>query len=315
MDEFAGESDGDAGAISPPDVPALETGSVPAPTEIEPATDVSTEVPAATDSATAPDGTSSSTTVAADPSTSLASGTAPVPAVDAAAFAVYDLTADRWMADSQADTPRAVGSLMKLLTAHVVMEAGDLTKVVTVPPMTVDPAESAIGLYQGEQLERATLLRAMLIVSANDAARSLAIDNAGTEPAFVEKMNAAARQLGLTNTVAGNATGLDAPGAQSTAREMIQLGSRLMADPDFRTTVARTEARLHGQTFPNTNDLLTTYIGADGIKTGSTTQAGYCVLASATRDGRTIVVAVLGASTDAARFESAIALLDWAFAN
>ena len=245
----------------------------------------------------------------------LVPGAVAPPSVDAAAYTVYDLTGDRWLAESQADSPRAVGSLMKLLTAHVVMEAGDLTKVVTVPALDMDPQESAIGLYEGEELPRDVLLRAMLIVSANDAARTLAIDNAGSEAAFTEKMNAAAQQLGLTSTVAANATGLDAAGAQSTAREMTTLGALLMQDPDFRTTVARTEARLHGQTYPSTNDLLTAYVGADGIKTGSTTQAGYCLLGSATRDGRTIMVAVLGSSTDASRVEATSALLDWAFAN
>jgi D-alanyl-D-alanine carboxypeptidase len=87
----------------------------------------------------------------------------------------------------------------------------------------------------------------------------------------------------------------------------------LMQDPTFRATVARRDARLHGQTFPATNELLSTYAGADGVKTGSTTRAGFGVIASATRQGRSIAVAVLGSSTDAARFDAAAALLDWAF--
>ena len=91
------------------------------------------------------------------------------PAVEAAAYAVYDPTQARWLAEYEAAAPRPVGSLMKLLTAYVVMQAGDPTHVVTVPSMQLDPTESVIGLYAGEQLQRDLLVRAMLIVSANDA--------------------------------------------------------------------------------------------------------------------------------------------------
>jgi D-alanyl-D-alanine carboxypeptidase (penicillin-binding protein 5/6) len=88
-----------------------------------------------------------------------------------------------------------------------------------------------------------------------------------------------------------------------------------MQDEAFRTTVARTSARLHGTEIPASNDLLSLYAGADGIKTGTTTQAGHCLAASATRDGRRIVVVVLGSSSEDARYQAAAALLDWAFAQ
>lgn len=154
----------------------------------------------------------------------------------------------------------------------------------------------------------------MLIVSANDAARTLAADIGGSQDGFVSLMNAAAASLGLAGTVAMNPIGLDAAGAHSTARDLATLASLLMQDETFRATVARTSATLHGQTFPATNDaFLTTYPGADGVKTGHTTEAGYCLAASATRDGRRIVVVVLGSSSDAARVAAASQLLDWAF--
>jgi D-alanyl-D-alanine carboxypeptidase (penicillin-binding protein 5/6) len=88
-----------------------------------------------------------------------------------------------------------------------------------------------------------------------------------------------------------------------------------LQDPTFRETVARTDAKLHDQVFPATNGLLTTYPGAIGVKTGHTTDAGWCLLGAATRDGRTVIVTVLGASSDAARVQSASSLLDWAFAQ
>jgi D-alanyl-D-alanine carboxypeptidase len=235
------------------------------------------------------------------------------PVVDAAAYAVYDLTGDEWLSANNADTTRPVGSLIKLLTAYVVMQAGDLEKVVTVPELDLNIEESQIGLFPGEELQRDTLLRAMMIVSANDAAKALAVDIGGSEAQFVTMMNDAAEQLGLDGTTAANPSGLDADGAGSTARDVIELTELLMQDPTFRATVARRDARLHGQTFPATNELLSTYAGADGVKTGSTTRAGFGVIASATRQGRSIAVAVLGSSTDAARFDAATALLDWAF--
>ena len=237
------------------------------------------------------------------------------PAVNATAYAVYDSTNGRWLAGNQADAPLPVGSVMKLLTSYVVMQAGDPTKIVTVPKLEVDISESSIGLYAGEQLPRDVLFRAMIIVSANDAARTLALDIGGTTEGFVAMMNNAAAQLGLTNTVAANPIGLDAPGAHSSARDVIDVAALLMQDQTFREAVAKPVARLHGQTFSSTNRLLTTYDGADGIKTGHTTDAGYCLVASATRDGRRIIVAVLGAPSEDQRFADAAALLDWGFAQ
>ena len=288
-------------------------------TDTEPAVDPvdpSPTGPATTDLTTEPTttpGGSSSSTLPEQVELLATDPTAPV--VDAAAYAVYDLTDDEWMSATNADSPRPVGSLIKLLTAYVVMQAGDPTKVVTIPDLDIDPLESQIGLIAGEQLQRDTLLRAMMIVSANDAAEALAIDVAGSEAQFVTMMNAAADQLGLDGTTAANPSGLDATGAGSTARDVIELTDLLMADETFRTTVARRQARLHGQVFPATNELLASYPGADGVKTGSTTQGGYSVVASATRDGRSIAVAVLGASTDEGRFTVAAELLDWAFAQ
>ncbi len=235
------------------------------------------------------------------------------PQIDATAYVVYDVGSQQWLAEQDADSARPVGSLMKLLTAYVVMQAGDPTHVATVPPMQLDPAESIIGLYEGQRLQRDVLFRAELIVSANDAARTLALDVGGSEDAFVAMMNDAAQTLGMTQTVAVNSVGLDAEGAHSSARDMVSIATTLMQDPTFRATVARTDARMNGQRFKATNKLLTTYEGATGVKTGHTTDAGYCLVGSATRGDRTVIVGVLGAPTDGARIDGASALLDWAF--
>jgi len=237
----------------------------------------------------------------------------PAPGINAVAWAVLDPRTDALLVGRNEQAPLPVGSLTKLLTAFVVLQAGDLDHVVTASgDLIVSADESSVGIYRGERLPRRALLEAMLVASANDAARVLANDLARSEQDFAMHMNAAAAELGLTGTTAVNATGLDADGNRSTARDMVVLADVLLADDSFAATVARTSTALHGQTFPTTNDLLTTYPGATGVKTGRTTGAGWCVVASAKRDGDRAIVAVLGAPTEAARDAGASALLDWA---
>jgi D-alanyl-D-alanine carboxypeptidase len=258
--------------------------------------------------------TTSTTSTVAATTTLLAPTTTTVPVVEAAAYAVYDQRTGTTLAANNADTPLAVGSLMKLLVAEAVYAAGDPVKVVTAPDgLLIDPLESNIGIRPGQPLQRDTLTRAMLVVSANDAARALAIDLAGSEAALAEQMNLRAIALGLTNTRAVNATGLDADGQYSTANDMVRLGAYLMGNQTFQAAAKQESATLNGQTIPATNELLDSYPAADGIKTGHTTQAGWCILASANRAGRRIIVAVLGAPTEEARTAAATALLDWGF--
>jgi serine-type D-Ala-D-Ala carboxypeptidase (penicillin-binding protein 5/6) len=236
------------------------------------------------------------------------------PPVDASAYAVFDTQASTMLATTNADARLPVGSLMKLLNAVVAYDAGQQDKDIVAPDgLAGSEGESVIGIGAGQVVSRSLLIRAMLKVSANDAARLLAIDIAGSEDAYATMMNDAAASLGLTNTHAVNASGLDAEGQFSSARDLITLAIVLSTNADFRQTVMETTAQFNGQTIPNTNDLLVTYPGADGIKTGYTSNAGYCLLASATRHGRRIIVAVLGAPTDDARDEAAATLLDWAF--
>jgi len=285
------------------------TAATTAPTTIAPTT------VAATATATVPP----TTPPAPPPSTAPAAPPAPpttvVPTVEAAAWAVYDMRLGGFLpATSNADAQLPVGSVIKLLTAQAAYAAGNPVKLSIAPPgLIVDPEESRIGIFEGQELSRDLLVRAMLIVSANDAARMLAIDIAGGEAPFAELMNQQAANLGLSNTHAVNVTGLDAEGQFSSANDMARLAAHLMGNQTFQLTVNRTSAQLNGQTFPSTNDLLTTYPGADGVKTGHTTNAGWCIVASAMRDNRRMIAVVFGAPTEAARDAGATALLDWAF--
>jgi D-alanyl-D-alanine carboxypeptidase len=155
----------------------------------------------------------------------------------------------------------------------------------------------------------------MLVASANDAADTLARDVAGSEPAFVRRMNREAADLGLAGTTYADAEGLDAPGQHSTARDVAVLARDLLADPTFRQVVRQPAVSIDGHRLDATNDLLGRYPGADGVKTGHTDGAGWCLAASATRDGRRVIAVVLGAPSAEARDTSAAALLDWAFAR
>ena len=126
-------------------------------------------------------------------------------------------------------------------------------------------------------------------------------------------MNAETAAAGLDATRYANPVGLDDPAQHSSAADVARLARDLMQDPAFRRIVAAESIRINGSELPATNDLLGVYRGADGIKTGHTAAAGWCIAASATRDGRSIVAVVLGAPTEQARDAAARALLDHGF--
>ncbi len=304
----------DGSSAAPSTDPAASTATA---ATADPTTTPSSSTPTTVTTTTvAPTTTTPPTTAAPAPPTTAAPAppTTVFPVVEATAYAVFDARSGAMLASNQPDTPLPVGSLIKLLTAQTAYAAGQPAKVVVAPEgLIIDPAESRIGISPGQELPRDLLIRAMLIVSANDAARALAIDIAGSEQAFADQMNQMAAALGLAGTHAVNVTGLDAEGQSSTASDLARLSAFLMGNPTFQLTVRRTDATLNNQSFPATNDLLRLYPGADGIKTGRTTNAGWCIIGSAIRDGRRLIVVVLGAPTEEARNAAAISLLDWGF--
>lgn len=198
----------------------------------------------------------------------------PVPEVEAAAFAVLDGRTQRILAGREADTRRPVASLTKMMTAHLVLRAGAPGRQVLVPPLALASDESNIRLRPGERQRRDVLLRAMMIVSAGDAADALAADVAGSVDAFVAMMNATADDLSLDDTTYANPSGIDDRAGRSSARDSVRLAFVLMQGPRFRAIAIRREARLHGEVFQATNRLLGSYPGADGVKTGFTDGAG-----------------------------------------
>ncbi len=222
-----------------------------------------------------------------------------------------------WSRD--ADAQRAMASTTKIMTAVVVLENADLAQVVTVSSAAATVGESAADLRAGETMTVATMLEALLVKSGNDAAIALAEHVAGSEAEFVAMMNAKAAELGMSNTNYANSHGLDQIGHHTSARDLATISRYAMAQPEFRrcvgllSTVVESSRGTH--TLYNSNELLLNFDGANGIKTGWTNDAGYCLAASAERDGVELTAVVLGAASEQERFDQAAALLDWGFAH
>ncbi len=237
------------------------------------------------------------------------------PPVPARSWVVVDDTDGAVLAGRRAAAPRAVASITKLMTAYLTLRDARPGQVVRVPAAAARIGEAGVGLEPGTRVEVRTLLDALLVPSANDAAETLAVGLAGSERAFVRRMNAAAAELGMRDTVYRAPYGLDTPGQRSTAIDSVRLARVLMRDPRFRRVVRKRAAVVAGRPFATTNTLLGRYPGLDGVKTGHTDEAGWSLVGSAWRDGRRMYVAALGATDAAGRDLSVRRLLDWGFSR
>jgi D-alanyl-D-alanine carboxypeptidase (penicillin-binding protein 5/6) len=227
-----------------------------------------------------------------------------------------------------AATERPMASVTKVMTALVVLESGDLGREIRVPQAAFDYAWKYGGetaaLHPGDVLTAGELLDALLLPSGADAAYTLASAYGPGLAAFVARMNAAAARMGLTQTRFTSPDGLPYPtetSTYSTPSDLLTLGLAAMRNPVFRSIVDQRFYQLpkgaghHGYWWDNTNDLVVSYQGAVGIKTGYTDDAGHCVLFEAVRNGRTLIGAVLGspATGPAAGTQDAARMLNWGF--
>ena len=216
--------------------------------------------------------------------------------------------------------PASVTKVMTILLTMEAIDSGQLTydTVVTASAHAASMGGSQIWLKEGEQMTVDEMLKAVCVVSANDCAVALAEQIAGSEAAFVERMNARAAELGMADTVFRNATGLPAEGHVTSAYDIALMSRELILHhPDIRefTTIWMDTLRDGAFTLSNTNRLVRDYQGSTGLKTGSTDAAGYCLSATAERDGMELIAVVLKSPTSAQRFESAKALLNYGFAS
>ncbi len=218
-------------------------------------------------------------------------------------------------------------SVTKVMTMLLIMEAIDTGKIswsdtVTASEAAAGKGGSQIYLKVGETMSVTDMVKSIAVSSANDCACAMAEHIAGSEEAFVSLMNQRAKALGMEDTNFVNCTGLDdEPNAKDhlTSAYDIALMSRelLVKHPDIKkfTTIWMDTVRNGSFGLANTNKLVRFYQGATGLKTGFTSQAGYCLSASALRDGMELIAVVLGAESSQDRFAACKSLLDYGFAN
>ena len=216
--------------------------------------------------------------------------------------------------------PASVTKVMTLLLAMEAIDSGQMSydTMVTASAHACSMGGSQIWLKENEQMTVDEMLKAVCVVSANDCAVALAEQIAGSEEAFVERMNQRAKELGMNDTTFQNATGLPAAGHVTSAYDIALMSRELVLNhPDIRkyTTIWMDSLRGGESQLVNTNRLVRFYQGATGLKTGSTDNALYCLSATAERDGMELIAVIMKGATSAQRFEDAQTLLNYGFAG
>lgn len=238
--------------------------------------------------------------------------------MDAATGTVlYELDADHQLA------PASVTKVMTLLLVMETIDRGQLDweDMITASATAAAKGGSQVYLEENEQMSVRDMVKCVVVSSANDCATALAEAVAGSESSFVDKMNQRAQELGMTNTHFANCTGLDdEAGADvhyTTSRDIAIMSRELLKHDAIRefTTIWMDTVRDGSFGLSNTNKLVRFYQGTTGLKTGFTQAAGYCMSASAERDGMELIAVVMNCETSTDRFESAKALLEYGFAN
>ncbi len=241
---------------------------------------------------------------------------------DAKAALLMDAGSGTVLFEKNAKEHRAAGSVTKLMSILLFMEALESGQIHTEDKVTVSAFANSMGgseiwLEVGEVMTVDDLLKAVIIQSANDATVALAEHVAGSEEAFLLRMNQRAAELGMEDTHYLNTTGFDEEGQYTCAYDIALVAQELVRhDKVFDYTMIWMHDLRGGKTqLANTNKLLKTYAGITGLKTGTTDDAGNCFCGTATRNGMTMISVVLGCSTSAQRFSSAAALMNHGFAN
>ena len=242
--------------------------------------------------------------------------------VTAPAAVLMEASTGRVLAEKEPHQQRPCASITKVMTLLLTfeaMEAGklSLTDTLTASAHAASMGGSDIWLEEGEQMTVDDLIKATVIMSANDAAVVLAEAVSGSEEAFVARMNERAKELGMADTVFQNCNGLDEEGHVTSAYDVALMSRALLRFEKIRDyTLTWMDSVRNGETqLVNTNKLIRSYQGITGLKTGTTGQAGSCITATAERNGLSLIAVVLGADSTDHRFQDAAALLDYGFAG
>ncbi|HEY3460877.1 MAG TPA: D-alanyl-D-alanine carboxypeptidase family protein, partial [Casimicrobiaceae bacterium] len=241
------------------------------------------------------------------------------PSIAAASWILVDTLSGQTLGAANADERRDPASLTKLMTAYVAFDA--LRSKAIVPSQMVNVSQRAwkaegsrMFIEPRKAVSVDELLHGVIIQSGNDASIAIAELVGGTEEAFVDKMNQEAKRLGMTATHFVNADGLPDPQHYSTAADIAKLAIALIRDfPEYYPLYSQKEYRYNNITQSNRNRLLWTDPYVDGLKTGHTDAAGFCLVASSKRGERRLVSVVLGAASDASRAAESQKLLNWGF--
>ena len=243
------------------------------------------------------------------------------PTVDAKAWMVMDMESGQIIAQHEADTKVAPASLTKLMTASLVFSALDdnrlrLEQEVTVSERAWKTGGSRTFIEVNKQVSVADLLQGMIVQSGNDATIQLAETVAGSVEVFVDQMNKEAQAFGMTNSRFADPTGLPLPETYTTVRDLSLLAQHIIRDhPKYYHYFSQQDFTFNKITQKNRNGLLARNIGVDGLKTGHTDDAGYCLISTAVRDGRRVLSIVVGTKTVREREQYSQTLLDWGYQN
>ncbi len=221
------------------------------------------------------------------------------PSIHASAGVLIESKSGAVLFAKNPDLRRAPASTTKMMTAIVALEKGDLNKVIKVSPLASRTPGSSIWLREGDRLSLRELLEGMMLQSGNDGSMAVAEGVAGNVDLFVDLMNRKAKEIGALNTNFRNPHGLRAPSHYTTAVDLALIARYGLAYPRFsslvkqKTAIIRWEDKAQSLKVQNTNRLLWYLEGADGVKTGTTNEAGYCLVASATRNDCQFIAVVL----------------------
>ena len=242
--------------------------------------------------------------------------------VTAPAAVLMEASTGRVLAEKEPHQQRPCASITKVMTLLLTFEAIEAGKLSLTDTLTASAHAASMGgsdiwLEEGEQMTVDDLIKATVIMSANDAAVVLAEAVSGSEEAFVARMNERAKELGMADTVFQNCNGLDEEGHVTSAYDVALMSRELIRhEKVFDYTLTWMDSVRGGETqLVNTNKLIRSYQGITGLKTGTTGQAGSCITATAERNGLSLIAVVLGADSTDHRFQDAAALLDYGFAG
>jgi serine-type D-Ala-D-Ala carboxypeptidase (penicillin-binding protein 5/6) len=239
------------------------------------------------------------------------------PQVLAKSWALIDGRTGEVLTSHAGNEKRLVASTTKLMTAYVAMKELPLQKIVHAQPFSYELGDSVMGLRPGQRISVHDLLRGLIMLSAGDAAHTLAIEAAGTVKKFVGQMNRYAAAMGLTNTHYENPIGLNSPTNYSSALDLATLTQELLKIPAFAKIADAREATLRSmrpvEHIHSINELLEYAPWVTGVKTGHTWKAGYVMVGSGEKKGVRLIAVDIDAPTDETRFSDAFELLRWGF--